>query len=377
MTNARAAAAKNTKNATASKTALKSVQFKEEIKQLKNALRQKERELSFFFNAGKLLTSSLEFQKVAQIILDQAHLLVLGQMWTLLLFDENTKELKFEMIKGKFKKGFKPFPIKLGRGVPGAVAKTGMPVLIPSVKNNLKYSTEIEKKILINPTTILAVPVINKKKTIGVLEMVNKEDGTPFNSKDLELILKLVDQAAIAIERSFLYQRMSDLVVTDDLTKLFNYRYLEQTLDIELRRSQRYKSEISLVFLDIDHFKEVNDTHGHQAGSQVLIELGKVLIESLRDVDIIASYGGDEFVIVLPETSVDTTHHIVKRLQKSIREFKFLRKRGLKVKLTVSFGIAGYPRNAKNKEDLIKAADNAMYFAKNSGRDQIFLAGNY
>ncbi len=359
------------------KVAQKNGLLKEEVRELKKAIKQKERELSFFFNAGKLLTSSLEFQKVAQIILEQAHLLVRGQMWTLLLFDENTRELKFEMIKGKYKKSFKPFSIKAGRGVPGAVAKTGQPVLIPNAKDNLKFSTEIEEKILSYPKTILAVPVVNKKKTIGVLEMVNKEDGTPFNSKDLELLVKLVDQAAIAIERSFLYQQMSDLVVTDDLTKLFNYRYLEQTLDIELRRSQRYKSEISLVFLDIDHFKAVNDSHGHQAGSQVLIELGKVLIESLRDVDIIARYGGDEFVIVLPETSVDTTHHIVKRLQKNIREFKFLKKRGLKVKLTVSFGIAGYPRNAKNKEDLIKAADNAMYFAKNSGRDQIFLAGTY
>jgi diguanylate cyclase (GGDEF)-like protein len=377
MTNVRAGAERNTRSATANKSSAEILKIKEELRELKGALKQKERELAFFFNAGKLLTSSLEFKKVAQIILEQAHLLVTGQMWTLLLFDENTRELRFELIKGKFKKRFKTFSIKLGRGVPGAVAKTGLPVLIPKVRDNLKYSTEIERKIVTSPVTILAVPVINKKKTIGVLEMVNKEDGSSFNSKDLELLLKLVDQAAIAIERSFLYQRMSDLVVTDDLTKLFNYRYLEQTLDIELRRSQRYKSEISLVFLDIDHFKEVNDTHGHQAGSQVLIELGKVLIESLRDVDIIARYGGDEFVIVLPETSVDTTHHIVKRLQKSIREFKFLRKRGLKVRLTVSFGIAGYPRHAKNKEDLIKAADNAMYFAKNAGRDQIFIAGTY
>ncbi|MHB8482396.1 MAG: sensor domain-containing diguanylate cyclase [Nitrospiria bacterium] len=350
--------------------------LKEEIRRLKAGIRQKERELSFFINAGKLLTSSLEFKKIVQTILEQAHLLVRGQMWTLLLFDENSKELKFEMIKGKYKKTFKPFPVKPGRGIPGTVLKTGAPILISNIKDNLKYSTEIEKKILANPKTVLSVPIVNNKKTIGVLEMVNKEDDTGFDSKDLELLLKLVDQAAIAIERSVLFQQMSDLVVTDDLTKLFNYRYLEQTLDIELRRSQRYKSEISLVFLDIDHFKDVNDAYGHQAGSQVLIELGKVLIECLRDVDIIARYGGDEFVVVLPETNVETTFNIVKRLQKSIREFKFLKKRGLNLKLTVSFGIAGFPLHAKNKQDLIKVADMAMYKAKNEGRDQILIAGD-
>jgi diguanylate cyclase (GGDEF)-like protein len=376
MKTARAEAGKNIRNAMANnKPALKTGDLKEEIKRLKGEMRQKERELSFFINAGKLLTSSLEFKKTVKTILEQAHLLVRGEVWTLLLLDESSKELYFEMTKGKLKKTFKPFTVKPGRGVPGTVVKTGLPILIPDVRENLKYSTEIEQRIMARPKSILAVPVVNKKKTIGVLEMVNKEDGTPFDAKDLGLLSTLVDQASIAIERSRMYQKMSELVVTDDLTKLFNFRYLEQTLDSELRRSQRYKSEISLVFLDIDHFKEVNDAYGHQAGSQVLIELGKVLIDSLRDVDIIARYGGDEFVVVLPETSVETTHHIVKRLQKHIREFKFLKKKGLKIKLTVSFGIAGFPVHAKNKEDLLKASDYAMYIAKNSGRDRIFVSG--
>lgn len=349
--------------------------FREKIRELKESLRQKERELSFFINAGKLLTSSVAFDNTVQTILEQAHLLVRSQAWTLLLLDESSKELRFEMINGKHKKSFKPFPVKLGQGVPGAVAKTGNPVLITNVGENLKYSTAIEGKIISRPKTILAVPVKTKKKIFGVLEMVNKEDNTPFVSKDLELLMKLVDQAAIAIERAYLYKQMSELVVTDDLTQLFNYRYLEQTLDSELRRSQRYKSHISLVFLDIDHFKEVNDANGHQVGSQLLIELAKMLMENLRDVDIIARYGGDEFVVVLPETSVDTTYQIVKRLQKNIREERFLKKRGLKIHITVSFGIAGFPVHAKNKEDLLKLADFAMYRAKQAGRDKIFIAG--
>ena len=182
--------------------------------------------------------------------------------------------------------------------------------------------------------------------------MINKRREILFEKKDLDLLTKLVDQAAIALERSSLYQKMSDLVITDDLTKLFNFRYLDQTLDIELKRSQRYGSRISLIFFDMDYFKLVNDNHGHLVGSKVLSEVAQILINSLRDVDIVARYGGDEFVIVLPETKVDTAIKITHRLHKAIREHEFLKEEGLKLHLSASYGISGYPDHARTKKDL-------------------------
>jgi diguanylate cyclase (GGDEF)-like protein len=168
---------------------------------------------------------------------------------------------------------------------------------------------------------------------------------------------------------------MADLATTDDLTKLFNFRYLDQTLDTELKRSQRYGAQISLIFFDMDYFKLVNDRYGHLVGSKVLVEVAQILINSLRDVDILSRYGGDEFVVVLPETKVDTAIRIAHRLHKAIREHEFLKEEGLKLHLSASYGVSGYPDHAKTKKDLIRLADQAMYKAKYSGRDRVCVAG--
>ncbi|MFQ5949630.1 MAG: GGDEF domain-containing protein, partial [Nitrospiria bacterium] len=185
---------------------------------------------------------------------------------------------------------------------------------------------------------------------------------------------KLVDQAALAIERSDLYQRMSDLASTDDLTHLYNIRYLDRILDMEIKRCQRYSAKLSLIFLDMDYFKLVNDEHGHLMGSQVLVEVAGILNKSLREVDIIARYGGDEFVVVLPETNMEIAARITRRVRTAIRSHEFLKEEGLSLRLTASFGIAGFPEQAKNKTDLIRLADQAMYKAKIMGRDKVFSA---
>jgi diguanylate cyclase (GGDEF)-like protein len=204
--------------------------------------------------------------------------------------------------------------------------------------------------------------------------MINRADGRPFDATDRDLLLQLTGQAAIAIERSQLYQRMAELTVTDDLTKLFNFRHLVKTLDIEIRRCIRYGSVLSLIFLDLDYFKMVNDRYGHLMGSRVLVEVAELLIRNLRDVDIISRYGGDEFVVVLPETGLRTTQAITKRLHRAFHHQEFLSQEGLKLHLTASFGIAGFPDHARNKKDLIRLADQAMYEAKYGGRDRICMA---
>ncbi|MGH7274899.1 MAG: sensor domain-containing diguanylate cyclase [Nitrospiria bacterium] len=341
---------------------------------LKQELRQRTRELSFFINSSKALTSTLEFKKVLKIIMEKAQKLIKCEDWSLLLLDEATEELYFEMAKEKKAKEVMNRRIKLGEGIAGWVAKKGTPQIVADASKDPRFNKSIERRNYTHARSILCVPIINKRRTIGVLEMVDKVNGEPFEEKDLDLLIKLVDQAAIAIERSHLYQKMADLAITDDLTKLFNFRHLDQTLDFEIRRCQRYGSAVSLIFLDMDYFKLVNDRHGHLMGSKVLIEVAQILTNNLRDIDIIARYGGDEFVVVLPETSVDTTYRISQRIQQSIRDHDFLSEEGLKIKLSASFGIAGYPVHAKNKKDLILLADQAMYQAKYGGRDRICIA---
>lgn len=341
---------------------------------LKQELRQRTRELSFFINSGKALTSALEFKKVLKIIMEKAQKLIKCEDWSLLLLDEEKQELYFEISKTKKAKEVTNRRLKLGEGIAGWVAKKGTPLIVADITKDPRFSRSAERRNYDHAKSILCVPIINKRRTIGVLEMVDKANGEPFDEKDLDLLVKLVDQAAIAIERSHLYQKMSDLAITDDLTKLFNFRHLDHTLDLEIRRCQRYGAQVSLIFLDMDYFKLVNDRYGHLMGSKVLVEVAQILTNNLRDIDIIARYGGDEFVVVLPETNVDTTYQIAQRLQQSIREHDFLNDEGLKIKLSASFGISGYPTHAKNKKDLILLADQAMYRAKYGGRDRICIA---
>ncbi len=336
-------------------------------------LRQRTKELSFFINAGKALTSTLEYQKVLKIIIEKAQKLIKCEAWALLILDSATQELRFEIVKGKRAKDLKGLHLKLGDGVAGLVAKRGSPLSIPDVSKDHRYYSGVERTINRRARSILCVPIINKSVTLGVLEMINKCDGHPFRKKDLELLLKLVDQAAIAIERSTLYQKMSDLAITDDLTHLYNFRYLDTALEREVRRCQRYGAPVTTVFLDMDYFKLVNDHHGHLMGSKVLIEVSHILLANLRDVDVVARYGGDEFVIVLPETDVKTAYAVTQRLRKAVRENEFLQEEGLKLRLTASFGIAGFPDHARSKMDLIRLADQAMYKAKGGGRDAVVV----
>lgn len=341
---------------------------------LRTELAQRTRELAFFINSGKALTSTLEFNKVLRIIMERAQQLIKCEAWSLLLLDEEKQELRFVAVKGGQRREVKRFRLRIGQGIAGWVAKTGQPRIVHNVRKDPHFYRAVDRVTRFKTRSVLCVPIVNKKKTVGVLEMINKRNGMPFEQKDQELLVQLVDQAAIALERANLYQQMSDLAVTDDLTKLFNFRYLDQILDREISRCQRYGSVLSIIFFDMDYFKHVNDTHGHLMGSRVLIEVAQILLRNLRNVDIVARYGGDEFVVVLPETSVKTTLRITSRLHRALQEYDFLKEERLKVRLTASFGIAGYPEHATTKRDLVSLADQAMYKAKNSGRNQICVA---
>ena len=161
---------------------------------------------------------------------------------------------------------------------------------------------------------------------------------------------------------------------TDDLTKLHNARFLRQYLLSEIKRARRYGSSVSALFLDLDDFKQINDVNGHLVGSHVLMEMATIILSSVRDTDVVARYGGDEFVIVLPETGIDQASTVADRIRKQIQKNVFTGGRRLELKLTASFGIASFPQHAASPQQLVACADTAMYEAKASGKNRVSLS---
>jgi diguanylate cyclase (GGDEF)-like protein len=339
---------------------------------LKSDLASSRQELLFYQQVSKTLTSSLELGVILPKIMDKVKEMTKAEAWSVFLVDHETGDLVFEKANRKKSREIQKFRMKMGEGIAGWVAKEGIPVVVPDVSKDERFTGKIDKAIHFQTKTLMCVPVEINDQIVGVIELVNKSTGEPFGKEDLELLMRLVDQTAIAIERTSLYQRMTELAITDDLTKLFNTRYLNRTIEIEIQRASRYNNSLSLIFMDVDHFKRINDSYGHLIGSKVLVEMGQLLLRNLRTVDIVARYGGDEFVFVLPQTTPKSAAQIAERMRKSVEQNTFLKREGYTLKLTASFGVASFPESAKSKEELIKLADEAMYRVKYQTRNAVY-----
>jgi len=192
---------------------------------------------------------------------------------------------------------------------------------------------------------------------------------------DIPILMNLADYAAIALENARYIQRIHELTITDDCTALYNARHLNFVLDAEIYRSSRYGFEFSVVFIDLDHFKQVNDTHGHLIGSKLLWSIGDLLKCNLRMIDHGFRYGGDEFVVLLPQTSKLDALHVVQRVRKLLNSTVYFVEEGLNIKVTASFGVASFPADGRTRKEILHMADEAMYLVKNTTRDNIALAG--
>lgn len=347
----------------------------EDLIRTTSELDQSTSELSYFIKVGKALTSTLDTGSILDIIMEKTNELVKAEAGSVLLLDNEKNELYFELAEGEKKHDIKRFRLKVGEGIAGWVALHGEPIIVEDVATDKRFCHKIDDSLDFKTRSILCVPLRSKGKILGVLEVINKINGKPFDQKDMDLVLTLVDQASIAIENSLLYKKATELAITDGLTQLFNFRYLHQSLDIEISRANRYHTEVSLIFLDLDYFKKINDRFGHLVGSQLLIDVGNILKNNLRPMDIICRYGGDEFIAVLPETGPEAALGTSERLRKMIEDHTFYADTGEAFHLTASFGIASYPNHVKDKNELIQLADQSMYRVKENTRNAVFMIG--
>jgi two-component system, cell cycle response regulator len=182
-------------------------------------------------------------------------------------------------------------------------------------------------------------------------------------------ILFLLEQSVLSFENAESYSHAKDMLFIDDLSGLFNHRYLEVALERELHRVERYASQLSIIFLDIDSFKLVNDTYGHLVGSRVLKEMGALLKKSVREVDVVIRYGGDEYTVILVETNCSTAGTVAERIRGLVEAQTFLATDGYNIRLTCSIGYSCCPEDTMSKQELLEMADRAMYVGKNSGKN--------
>ena len=331
------------------------------------------RRLAILTDVVKTANSILEPRKVIELVVEKIRQLIPSEAWSLLMVDEEKQELVFEAAlgaKGKEAASIRP---KIGEGVAGWVAESGKPAIVNDVKRDPRFAPHVDAKTSFETRSILCAPLISRGRTIGVLEILNKRGGS-FTKTDLEQVLTLVEPCAIAIENAILFQRTEQLTITDDLTRLFNSRYLNLYLGREIKRCKRHGIPLSVIFLDLDGFKGINDQYGHLAGSGTLTEVGGILALGVRESDILARYGGDEFIVVLPETPASGALVIAERLRRAIEEHRFLEPQGIAARISASFGISTYPDHALSPEGLIQKADQAMYRVKEREKNGIEVA---
>src|SRR5689334_22695948 len=285
---------------------------------------RKIQEVGIFHDVAKALTSSLDLDSILQTIMEKMAEYFKPDNWSLLMVDEEREELYFAIVVGKAAEALKNVRLKVGEGIAGWVAKHGERVVVPDVYTDPRFAKRIDEMTKWETRSIICVPLRSKLRVLGVIQLVNV-NMQHFTDQESFFLQSICDYAAIAIENARSVEKIQELTITDDCTGLYNARHLHRTLETEVYRSSRFGYEFTVLFIDLDHFKQVNDTHGHLIGSKLLAEIGYQIKSHLRLIDYAFRYGGDEFVVLLPQTGKESGLVVARRLLDSFRNNRLLK----------------------------------------------------
>lgn len=258
------------------------------------------------------------------------------------------------------------------RGIAWWVMKEAKPVLIPGVWRDHWLGKAEEGATPPEGGGCLCAPLKARETVLGVLIAVNKLGTGSFSESDLSVLSVLANQTAIAIENANLYNKVHQLSLTDELTQVFNFRFLKERLREELERAARFQQSFSILMLDVDHLKKYNDSFGHLKGSTVLKDLAGIMKMTVRSIDLVAKYGGDEFLVILPQTPKEGAMVLAERIRAAVACNVFPEVDSGAI--TCSIGVSTYPEDGCTVGALLESADGALYQAKQAGRNSVRCA---
>ncbi len=336
------------------------------LKPLQAALKRRLARADVLADMIRAVNSSLEPEKVAEALLSQASDWIPAPAWLVLAVDGGGRTRPMAA------NGLTPPLESCAHAVGHWVMRSGEVFTSASVGQDRRVADKAE-------VAALGFPLTCRGRTMGALVAVDRvraQTAPKFTASTMTALLAGIEPGAIALEGALRIQRAEALSVTDDLTQLYNSRFLSQVLRRETKRASRGGRPLSLLFVDLDGFKSINDTHGHLFGSRALVEAANVIRASARETDMVARFGGDEFALILPDTGSEGAAAVGERVRERIAAFRFLEGDGLSIQLTVSVGVATLPDVAASADGLVQAADEAMYWVKDHGKNGLHVSGS-
>jgi diguanylate cyclase (GGDEF)-like protein len=332
-----------------------------------------------FCKIGVILTSSLQPKEVLSRVMHLIGNYFSPQNWSLLLLEESTGRLKFEIVMGVDADKLKGIYINKGEGIVGWVCDNAQPTIVEDTSKDSRFSNRIDTMMGFKTHSVVCVPLLNvQNKVIGAIELVNKivspssksvdtvaktiiPTHKSFTQTDMKILSSIATFTGIAIENAFLYKKVEELAMVDSLTGINNRYYFNEILEQEKEKVKRYGKTMCLLMMDVDNLKVVNDTFGHVVGDKILSSLADILRIAVRESDFLARFGGDEFVIIMPEAKESDAFALAKRIQEMIARWNT---KETTPGLTLSISIGVHEANKDNVNKILIDADKDLYQCK-------------